>query len=100
MLRAAIILSALFLLSSCVEPNGAYLFLHVGCTKCHVLNGVGIGRVDLSDVRNERSRGWVRDQITFPRSHRPDTGMPSFAFLSRSQINALADYVMGGQRPR
>ncbi len=97
MYRAIIIAASItILLAACGRPNGAVLFKTVGCTKCHVLNGIGIGRIDLSHEADTRTRGWVRDQITYPKSHREDTGMPSFAFLSSSEINALADYVIKG----
>lgn len=94
LIALAIILS----LTSCAKPDGAKLFDKAGCTTCHKFKGMGIGVIDLSNVSSERDRVWVREQITEPRRHRADTGMPSFAHLKSSEIDALTDFVMQGKK--
>ena len=70
-------------------------FFQQNCTKCHVLRGQGIGVVDLTDVSERKSRRWIRDQIVNPRMHDEHPGMPSFAHLSLSEVEALIDYIEG-----
>jgi ubiquinol-cytochrome c reductase cytochrome b subunit len=82
-------------------PAGAALFLSAGCSGCHTINGQG-GQVgpDLSDEGAKRSPSWIAAQITNPKSHSPDTIMPSFASrLSPSQVKILAGYISSLKGP-
>jgi ubiquinol-cytochrome c reductase cytochrome b subunit len=82
---------------SASAQESARLFQSAGCTGCHMINGVG-GQMgpDLSDeARRGRSRQWLVDQISDPKSHFPRTVMPAFASrLSAGQIDRLVDYLM------
>jgi mono/diheme cytochrome c family protein len=78
-------------------PEGGEIFVRENCVKCHKLRGRGLGVIDLSGVVEERGRAWVRDQITRPRAHEPNPGMPSFAHLSHREVEALVDYIEGGE---
>jgi nitric oxide reductase subunit C len=76
--------------------KGADLFLSLGCTSCHRIKGNG-GQVgpDLSAVGARRSKDWIEDQIENPKSHNPNSIMPSFSALSHEDLEALADYLAG-----
>lgn len=74
-------------------PDGAELFGRMGCVKCHVFKGRGIGEINLTEVCRRRSATWMHDQITNARLHKEDSGMPSFGFLSDRQIDALIHYL-------
>jgi cbb3-type cytochrome oxidase cytochrome c subunit len=77
-------------------PDGAELFVRENCDKCHTLRGEGLGTHNLTGISERRSRTWLRDQIVNPRLHDPHPGMPSFAHLSRREVEALIDYLDGG----
>ncbi len=72
------------------------LFQSAGCIGCHMINGAG-GQTgpDLSnEAQQGRSEQWLIDQIKDPKSHFPNTIMPSFAGrLSAEQIVRLVDYL-------
>jgi nitric oxide reductase subunit C len=78
-----------------VNP-GERVFKAQGCSACHTLNGIG-GKVgpDLTHVGSRRSREWIEAQIENPKSHYPDSIMPSFAKLPEKDREALADYLSG-----
>jgi nitric oxide reductase subunit C len=78
-----------------VNP-GESVFKTQGCSACHTLNGMG-GKVgpDLTHVGSRRSREWIEEQIENPKSHFPDSIMPSFAKLPEKDREALADYLSG-----
>lgn len=78
-------------------PDGGKIFVRENCNKCHKLRGKGLGVIDLTGVVKERGRGWVKDQITRPRTHYPNPGMPSFGHLSNREVEALVDYLEGGK---
>jgi ubiquinol-cytochrome c reductase cytochrome b subunit len=77
--------------------EGAVLFHKLGCMACHSVNGSG-GKIgpDLShEAGAGRSRAWLVTQIENPRKHDPRTIMPSFGSLAPSQVDSLADYLLG-----
>ena len=76
--------------------KGEQLFHSAGCGSCHMINGSGgsIGP-DLSDEgRKGRSSQWLKTQIRNPKSHFPDSVMPSFSALSDQEASYLVDYLM------
>ncbi len=76
--------------------EGQSLFQSIGCVGCHSVNGTG-GTIapDLSNEgRRGRTRDWLTNQITNPKSHNPNTGMPAFSTLSDQQLNQLVDYML------
>ncbi len=77
------------------KPGGA-LFKSQGCTACHRIGGIGgtIGP-DLTTVGARRDKAWIENQIRDPKSHNPQSVMPSFAQLPAKDIDDLADYLSG-----
>ncbi len=75
---------------------GAALFQTAGCPACHAMQGVG-GNVgpDLTRVGDRRSKEWIEEQLKNPKSHNPNSIMPSFAKLPAKDIDDLADYLSG-----
>lgn len=92
---AMICLIIFFLTSN--RPDGSELFRMQGCINCHSFKGKG-GEMapDLTGVTKRRRDGWIRDQIRNPLKHNPDSRMPSFDYLSRSQITAIITYLHSG----
>ncbi len=76
--------------------HGEVLFRSLGCTGCHMIKGVG-GKVgpDLTLVGSRRSRGWITQQIINPKSHFPNSPMPSFNKLSAGDVQDLGAYLSG-----
>jgi len=67
------------------------------CLDCHSIKGDG-GAVgpNLTVVGSRRSRDFIIQQIRDPKSHNPNTAMPSYGSrLSEQDINALAEYLSG-----
>ena len=81
--------------SGTVNP-GEIVFKAQGCSACHTINGIG-GKIgpDLTHVGSRRSKEWIEAQIENPKSHDPDSIMPSFAALPEKDIEDLADYLSG-----
>jgi ubiquinol-cytochrome c reductase cytochrome b subunit len=76
--------------------RGVAVFQANGCVGCHAISGIGgvIGP-DLSGEANRgRTREWLSVQIRNPRTHFPDTIMPSFNKLNNQQLNDLMDYLL------
>ncbi|MEJ2696261.1 MAG: c-type cytochrome [Candidatus Sulfobium sp.] len=83
--------------------KGKELFQSQGCSGCHKINGKG-GTVDpelSGDTLKDRNRKWIEDQIRNPKSHFPNSIMPSFSGLSKEDVNSLASYLksLSGQSP-
>jgi nitric oxide reductase subunit C len=78
------------------EQHGAELFRSLGCTACHTIGGIG-GHVgpDLTKVGSRRDKEWIEEQIQNPKSHNPNSLMPSFASLPEKDREDLADYLSG-----
>ena len=76
------------------EPRGALIFVRERCNECHTINGKG-GSVgpNLTYVGSRRSRDHIIAQIKDPKSHNPDSVMPSFAHITGQDIQDLADYL-------
>ncbi len=75
---------------------GESVYKAQGCSACHLLDGVG-GKVgpDLSRVGSKRDREWIEQQLRDPKSHNPQSIMPSFAKLSAKDLDDLATYLAG-----
>ena len=73
---------------------GEAVFRAQGCSACHKLNGVGgdIGP-DLTHVGSTRPPDWIKQQLENPRSHFPNSPMPSFAKLSPKDMKDLVDFL-------
>jgi mono/diheme cytochrome c family protein len=79
------------------RSRGAAVYQNQRCKDCHTLKGKG-GSVgpNLTTVGGKRSRDYIVVQIRDPKSHNPNTDMPSFRDkLSDQEINDLADYLSG-----
>jgi ubiquinol-cytochrome c reductase cytochrome b subunit len=76
--------------------KGKQVFESNGCVGCHAINGQGgsIGPELSGNTLRGKSRQWLEQQITDPKSHYPDTIMPAFTNLSREQISNLVSYLM------
>ena len=74
--------------------DGKKIYEREGCNNCHRFKGVG-GSIcpDLTDVKNRRSREWIKQQLKDPSVNNPDSKMPSFGHLSEREINAIVDYL-------
>jgi mono/diheme cytochrome c family protein len=79
-----------------MNSRGEQLFRNGPCKECHTINGEG-GSVgsNLTFVGSRRSREYIIEQIKNPKSHNPDSNMPSFSRLPAKDINDLADYLSG-----
>ena len=64
------------------------------CLECHTIHGKG-GSVgpNLSNVGSRRSRDYIFQQLKEPKSHNPDTQMPSFKDLPEQDLKAVVDYL-------
>lgn len=75
---------------------GEAVYMSQGCSSCHKMNGVG-GSVgpDLTHVGSRRDSEWIKAQIKDPKSHNPNSIMPSFARLPEKDLGELANYLAG-----
>jgi nitric oxide reductase subunit C len=75
---------------------GEAVYKAQGCSACHMIAGVG-GKVgpDLSHVGKLRDSKWIEEQLRNPKSHNPQSIMPSFSKLSEKDIGDLAGYLAG-----
>lgn len=93
-----VVVAAVAVLAACsLNSKGAEVFQREKCRDCHTLNGKG-GAVgpNLNMVGSRRSRDYIFQQIKDPKSHNPNTDMPSFGTRIPDQdINTLADYLAG-----
>lgn len=73
---------------------GEAIFKAQGCPACHKIGGIG-GSVgpDLTRVGSVRTEEWIEEQIRNPKSHNPNSIMPSFVKLPESDVEALSDYL-------
>jgi nitric oxide reductase subunit C len=76
--------------------HGKELFKSLGCSACHSIGGIG-GSVgpDLNRVGSRRNKEWIMEQIKNPKSHNPDSIMPSFSSVSPKDREDIADYLSG-----
>ncbi len=75
---------------------GAQLFQTEGCIGCHKIHSVGgtVGPDLSSGVLKGKDREWLIAQIRNPKSHFPNTIMPSYTGPSDQQVNAVVDYLL------
>ncbi|HTZ17046.1 MAG TPA: cytochrome c [Dissulfurispiraceae bacterium] len=73
---------------------GADIFKSQGCSACHMIGGVG-GAVgpDLTKVGSRRDKEWIEEQLKNPKSHNPNSIMPSYAKLPEQDRKDLAEYL-------
>ncbi len=78
-----------------VTPGEA-VYKAQGCSACHSIAGVG-GKVgpDLSHVGKIHDPEWIEEQLRNPKSHNPQSIMPSFTKLSGKDIEDLVHYLAG-----
>jgi nitric oxide reductase subunit C len=76
--------------------TGEAVYKAQGCSACHTIDGVG-GKVgpDLSRVGKIRDKEWIEAQLRDPKSHNPQSIMPSFSKLSEKDTDDLARYLAG-----
>ena len=76
--------------------TGEAVYKAQGCSACHIIAGVG-GKVgpDLSTIGKVRDKEWIAVQLKSPKSHNPESIMPSFSKLSQKDLDDLADYLAG-----
>ena len=76
--------------------KGKQVFQSNGCAGCHTINGRGgsIGPELSENTLKGRSRQWLTDQIRNPKSHNPNSIMPSFSTLGEEQLRNLVSYLM------
>lgn len=83
--------------------QGQQLFQSQSCLGCHTVNGQGgaVGPNLSKEGTKSRSSQWLGQQLRDPKSHDPQTVMPSFKQLSDQQIKELVAYLQslgaGGQ---
>jgi mono/diheme cytochrome c family protein len=83
--------------------QGATVYAREGCAKCHSLAGKG-GNVShpLDGVGTKLNIEEIRAVLLTPQARggdfKPATGMPSFAKLSKADLNALIAYVSSLKR--
>lgn len=75
---------------------GEAIFKAQGCSACHMIGGIG-GTVgpDLTKVGGRRDKEWIEKQLKNPKSHNPNSIMPSYAKLPEKDREDLADYLSG-----
>jgi nitric oxide reductase subunit C len=86
----------LTVLASAQENPGAAVFKAQGCSACHSMGGGG-GHIgpDLTHVGARRSREWIEAQLNDPKSHNPNSIMPSFGKLPGKDREDLVNYLAG-----
>jgi mono/diheme cytochrome c family protein len=91
-----VVIGFLFIIIIGCEMNsrGGQLFRNGRCKECHTINGKGgSAGPNLTFVGSRRSREYIIEQIKNPKSHNPNSDMPSFSQMPEQDINDLADYL-------
>jgi len=90
-------LSGLVLIACESSSRALALIEEHKCRDCHTLKGKGGSSApNLTTVGSRRDRTYIFQQIKAPKSHNPNTDMPSFGDRIPDQdINILADYLSG-----
>ncbi len=74
---------------------GQKLYQSLGCSNCHMINGVGgTTGPDLTSVGSRRDREWLLGHFKDPKAYVPNSAMPSFGHLSEKDLNDLTDYMV------
>jgi mono/diheme cytochrome c family protein len=91
---AAAALLALYFLVLLGSLDGSQVFKREGCSNCHSFKGHG-GEMapDLTGVTHRRSTAWIKQQLRDPKSHNPNSPMPSFDHLSWWEVHAIIKYL-------
>ncbi|MGQ9920544.1 MAG: c-type cytochrome [Desulfobacca sp.] len=78
------------------QMAGAQLYQRLACHGCHRRQGNG-GTVGpaLDRLQERLSTGEVETQLLTPRHRRPDSRMPSFAFLRTEELQDLMAFLYG-----
>jgi len=78
-----------------LAERGKKLFPTLACIGCHTIHGKGgTTGPDLSlEGEKGHSVAWIKQQIRNPKSHDPETVMPSFDYLGGQKIDELAAYL-------
>jgi cytochrome c2 len=75
-------------------PRGETVFSEQRCRTCHRFKGQGgMAGPDLTDVIKRRGAVWIIRQIRNPKSHNPDSRMPSYDHLGYIEIYAIISYL-------
>ncbi len=74
---------------------GQKLYQSLGCSNCHMINGVGgTTGPDLTAVGSRRDREWLLGHFKDPKAYVPNSAMPSYGHLSEKDLNDLTDYMV------
>jgi mono/diheme cytochrome c family protein len=77
-----------------MNSRGEQLFRNGLCKECHTIKGKGgASGPNLTVVGSRRTREYIIEQIKNPKSHNPNSEMPSFSEMPEQDINDLADYL-------
>ena len=95
LLAGALILGIAAPLAGCVSADrGREIYTREKCPSCHQFRGEGGSLApDLTAVSARRSDAWLRRQILSPKKNDPDSRMPAYGHLSRSEIRSLLAYL-------
>lgn len=74
--------------------RGRDLFREVGCTGCHVAEGVGSRRIPLDGVGSRLSADTLRAWVVDPRSVDPSVRKPAYDDLPEEEVDALVAYML------
>ena len=80
--------------------RGEKLFMQVGCTGCHLVEGYGDARKIgpyLRRVAAKADPSWLVEWVTNPHQFRPQTRMPQF-FFTQAQGKAIAAYLLNASQ--
>jgi len=84
------------LLAACQTNSRALALIEQNkCRDCHTLKGKGGSAApNLTNVGARRDRTYIYQQIKAPKTHNPNTDMPSFGDrIPEQDLNVLADYL-------
>jgi mono/diheme cytochrome c family protein len=103
MIRTVVLVSIVTMLSAallaaCQTSNRALALIEQNkCRDCHTLKGKGGSSApNLTTVGARRDRTFIYQQIKAPKTHNPNTDMPSFGDrIPEQDLNILADYLSG-----
>ena len=76
--------------------QGAYATYKNNCLRCHLVDGAGKdGGQDLTRVADKHGdRKWLMQNLLNPEQFSPETTMPRFDHLSKTELNQIVDYLM------
>ena len=94
LILAALAITVIIIASFFFAPDGEEIFRIQGCIGCHsIRRDGGIAGPELAPSARRRSYLYLRAQIRDPKSHNPDSRMPSYGHLSEAEIFALIRYL-------